>query len=262
VPLADDPSRPGGRRLLDPAGRMLAAFVFTERDRRRMADLVEPAAGVADAEIADRMLEELPGWKVGGPVALGRALIERGAVPTRHAHVHSRDLRRHPAPAGWADPPLPPGVRIGPLDRSAAELAAIYAAAYPPGHVDWTYTGPPPDYEADLASILAGRLAGPRHDAGRLAVDSEDRPAGVLLVTTLEGDTPFGGAWVAELFRRPGDDLRGLGRALLQVGTAAATAAGEPAIGLAVTDGNPAQRLYESLGFERVLSALTVVVPG
>src|SRR6476661_1347823 len=92
---------------------------------RRSCSPSATGAGVADAEIADRMLEELPGWKVGGPVALGRALIERGAVPTRHAHVHSRDLRRHPAPAGWADPALPPGVRIGPLDRSAAELAAI-----------------------------------------------------------------------------------------------------------------------------------------
>jgi ribosomal protein S18 acetylase RimI-like enzyme len=65
---------------------------------------------------------------------------------------------------------------------------------------------------------------------------------------------------VAELFRRPGDDIRGAGRALLEATAAAATRAGLPALGLAVTDGNPAQRLYESLRFERVLSSLVVVL--
>jgi ribosomal protein S18 acetylase RimI-like enzyme len=67
---------------------------------------------------------------------------------------------------------------------------------------------------------------------------------------------------VAELFRRPGDDVRGTGRALLEATLHAATEAGLPALGLAVTEGNPAQRLYESLRLRRVLSSLVVVLNG
>jgi GNAT superfamily N-acetyltransferase len=255
MPVAAHPSRPGWRLLRDDDGRPVAAFLLGERDGLPLADLVEPEPGVPLDAIARRMAAELTGWKVAGDVDLGRALIAGGARPARHAHVHSRDLRRDPAPAEWADVP-----GIGPLDRTAPELVGVYAAAYPPDHVDWQYTGPPPDYESDLAGILDGRIAGPRLDSSRLAVDGAGEPAGALVVTELEGVPPFGGPWVAELFRRPGDDLRGTGRALLQAGLAVATAAGLPALGLAVTEGNPARALYESLGFERVLSSLSVVI--
>jgi hypothetical protein len=257
VPVVSDPDRPDWRRLLDDDGRTVASFLYGQRDGRPLADLVETAPGAAASTVAARMTVELPGWKVAGDVALGEALVDLGATPTRHAHVHSRDLRRHPAgPAGAP----PPGVTIGPLDRDARDLTAIYEAAYPPDHVDWTYTGPPPDYERDLAGILYGAIAGPRLDVSRLALDASGHPAGALIVTRLDGDPPFGGPWVAELFRRPGDDLRGTGRALLEAGLEAATQAGLAALGLAVTDGNPAQRLYESLGLERVLSAFSVVL--
>jgi GNAT superfamily N-acetyltransferase len=255
VPVVSDPSRPDWRRLVDDDGRTLAGFLYLHRDGRPLADLVETEAGVA--EVADRMIRELPGWKVAGDPALGAALIDRGAQPTRHAHVHSRDLEAHPA-GEPGDPPA--GIAIGPLDTDAAALAPLYRAAYPPEHVDWTYTGPPADYEDDLAGILDGGIAGPRLDISRLARDARGAPAAVLIATRLEGNPPFGGPWVAELFRRPGDDVRGAGRALLEATTAAATRAGLPALGLAVTDGNPARRLYESLGFERVLSSLVVVL--
>jgi GNAT superfamily N-acetyltransferase len=256
--VSPDPARPDRQLLLDEDGRTLARFLQGKRDGFELADLVEPEPGVPLHRIARRIGTDLSGWKVAGDVALGRALVELGARPTRHAHVHSRDLRRHPA----VDPAPPPaGIGIGPLDRDAQALAEIYAAAYPPGHVDWTYSGPPADYEEDLDAILEGRLAGPRLEVSRLAVDDRGRPAGVLIVTRIDGEPPFGGPWVAELFRRPGADVRGTGRALLEAGLAAATDAGLPALGLAVTDGNPAQQLYEALGFERVLSSLTVIVP-
>jgi GNAT superfamily N-acetyltransferase len=262
VPLADDPARPGRRVLLDGDGRAVATFHGATRDGRPIADLVEPADGVPLATIADQIVEELGGWKVSGPPPLGHVLIERGAVATRHAHVYSRDLVTDPAPPGWADPPLPRGTTLGPLDRDASELAGLYVAAFPPDHAEWAFTGPPEDYVADLRSVLEEAVAGPRLDAGRLAVDAQGDPAGVVVITSLEAPVPFGGPWVAVLFRRPGDDLRGLGRALLMAATAAVAAAGHPAIGLAVSDGNPAQRLYVSCGFELVLSALTVSMPG
>jgi hypothetical protein len=191
--------------------------------------------------------------------ALGAALAARGARPTRHAHVRSRDLARRP-PDETPEPPA--GVSIGPLDRDAAELAELYAAAYPPGHPDWTYSPRPADFAADLATILGGVIAGPLLDCSRLATAAVGTPVGVLAVTELDGPPPFGGPWVAELFRRPAPPYRGTGRALLLAGVAAAGAAGLTTLGLAVSDGNPADRLYAELGFDRVLSSLVVVVPG
>jgi GNAT superfamily N-acetyltransferase len=257
--VAVDPSRADWRLLRDDDGRTLAAFLLGERDGRLLADLVEPAPGVPTEAIARCMIEELRGWKVAGDVPLGRALAALGARPTRHAHVRSRDLLAHPMAA---PPPPPPGIRIGPLDRPAHELADIFTAAYPPGHADWTYGPVPPDLEADLAAVLDGSLVGPRLEVSRLAIDPGGRPAGALVVTDAPGEPPFGGPWVAELFRAPGPELRGTGRALLEAGLAAATAAGLATLGLAVSEGNPAERLYAALGFERILSSLGVVIPG
>jgi ribosomal protein S18 acetylase RimI-like enzyme len=59
-----------------------------------------------------------------------------------------------------------------------------------------------------------------------------------------------------ELFRDPAHP--GTGRALLERALQRAAAAGLPALGLAVTDGNPAARLYEAVGFRRVLSSRSV----
>jgi L-amino acid N-acyltransferase YncA len=259
MPLADDPTRPNGRMLLDGNGAPLARFIEGTRDLRPLADVLEPAPGTARGAIADGILAELRGWKVAAPPDLGAALVDRGARPTRHAHVRSRDLIRRPPDAA---PEPPPGVTIGPLDQSAAELAALYAAAYPPDHADWRYGSPPVDLAADLAQILEEGLAGPLLDSSRLAVATDGTAVGVLAITELDGPPPFGGPWVAEVFRRPGATYRGTGRALLLAGIAAVSAAGRPALGLAVSDGNPAERLYANLGFERVLSSLVVVVPG
>jgi ribosomal protein S18 acetylase RimI-like enzyme len=70
---------------------------------------------------------------------------------------------------------------------------------------------------------------------------------------------PYGGPWVTQLFRGPGG--RGAGRALLMRALGIATADGLPALGLAVTHGNPAQRLYEELGFRLLLTSFSVRVP-
>jgi L-amino acid N-acyltransferase YncA len=259
MPLADDPSRSRGRVLTRQDGTPLARFVEGTRDRRRLADLLEPEPGADREAVADAIARELAGWKVAADPQTGRALVARGARPTRHAHIRSRDLAEHP-PDEPARPPA--GVTLGPLDRSAAELAELYAAAYPPGHADWTYIPAPVDYAADLAAVLDGVIAGPLLESSRLATTRDGTPVGVLAVTEIEGAPPVGGPWVAELFRAPGAAYRGTGRALLLAGMHAARQAGLGTLGLAVSDGNPAERLYASLGFELVLSSLVVVIPG
>jgi GNAT superfamily N-acetyltransferase len=158
----------------------------------------------------------------------------------------------------WADPETPRGVRLGPVDRDAGALLAAYAAAYPPEHPDWRHEGPPGDLEADLAGVVEGTALGPLLAASRLALDAGGVPVGAVLVTDPGGDPPFGGPWIAQLFRDPAPALAGTGRALLCSALARATIAGLPALSLAVTDGNPAVRLYDALGFERVLSSFSV----
>ena len=61
------------------------------------------------------------------------------------------------------------------------------------------------------------------------------------------------------MFRGPGG--RGAGRALLKRALGLATRDGLPALGLAVTEGNPARRLYEELGFRPLLTSFTVRMP-
>jgi ribosomal protein S18 acetylase RimI-like enzyme len=58
------------------------------------------------------------------------------------------------------------------------------------------------------------------------------------------------------VFRAPGHP--GTGRALLARALRIAARDGLPGLGLAVTHGNPAARLYEDLGFRRILSGMSV----
>jgi len=258
VPIVPDPSRPDGRRLVTSDGRPLARFLELERGGRRVADLLEPVAGVPVEEVATLAATDLRGWRIAGGEELGRLLVAAGARPARHSHVHTRDLRRHPAPADWADAETPPGVRLGPVDHGPGALLAAYAAAYPPEHPDWRHEGRPADLEADLAGVLEGTAIGPLLAASRLALDGEGTPVGAILVNDAGGAPPFGGPWVGQLFRHPAPTLAGTGRALLRSALARATIAGLPALSLAVTDGNPAVRLYDALGFERVLTSFSV----
>jgi GNAT superfamily N-acetyltransferase len=123
-----------------------------------------------------------------------------------------------------------------------------YLAAFPAGHVDHR-PDPRPDLEKDLAGVEFGGLL----RGSGLAVGDGGAVVGAILLGTLPGEPPFNGPWVIELFRHPAH--RGIGRALLE--RALALVAG-PALGLMVTEGNPARALYEALGFRLVQTALVV----
>ena len=88
---------------------------------------------------------------------------------------------------------------------------------------------------------------GPLLACSGLTVRDDGSVAGAILVNGSNGEPPLGGPWISQLFRHPG--ARGAGVPLLRRALAVATRDGVPAIGLAVTDGNPAQRLYEAHGF-------------
>jgi len=141
------------------------------------------------------------------------------------------------------------------VDRPGADLLDAYTAAYPPDHPDH---GAIPGDDADvLAAIIDGEQYGPLLAGSGLAVSADGAVVGAVLLATLEGGAPpVYGPWVIDVFRDPA--WRGVGRALMRRALALAD---YDTLGLIVTEGNdPARRLYESLGFELVLSSLVVQI--
>jgi GNAT superfamily N-acetyltransferase len=223
------------RTLHDSDGTPIARYLYVNSGGREIADLLELEVPVERA--VPVVLSGLKGMRVAGPPELGWALAVRGARVRRHAHVYSHDL------AGErAEPDPPPGITLTPVDRPIVDLLPAYRAAFPPGHPDRT--------ERDEEHLSRFELL----DASGLAVAADGNVAGAILVADLEGaDPPLGGPWIMEVFRDP--RYPGAGRALLE--RALARAEG-PTLGLSVTEGNRAERLYRALGFRRVLSSVSV----
>jgi GNAT superfamily N-acetyltransferase len=247
MPLRPDPDRPGWLTLLDADRRPVAAFLRAERDGRPLADLFELATPVDAAVPA--ILRELGGWRIAGDEDLGRALVAAGGVLRRHAHVYTHDLRELP--------PAPAGFRLAPLDHPAEELAPVLDAAFPPDHPDFAgHERQDPLTEA--RELLTDERFGPLLPSSGVALDAEGRVVAAIIVTDAPGDPPLSGPWVMLVFRAP--EHPGSGRALLVRALEIAARDGLPALGLAVTDGNPAIRLYEALGWRRILSSISVDV--
>ncbi|GAA3757514.1 GNAT superfamily N-acetyltransferase [Spinactinospora alkalitolerans] len=245
--------RTRGRRVrADGRGRAVLAYIEDERDGRPWARQVETAG----TDPAGLVLELLPGWIVSGTVELGEGLVKRGGRLMRHAHTMRRDLVADPPHPGWAGSAPGPGTRITACDRRAEEIFPAWRAAFPPGHPDHHSCGDEEALTGKLAPLLAGRVLGPLLPCSALAVDARDRVVAGVLVND-NGGLP----WVGELFRRPGPAHAGLGALLLRRALARAAADGLAALHLVVSDGNPARRLYDHLGFRPIRTSMTVAVP-
>ncbi|MEU1286204.1 GNAT family N-acetyltransferase [Kitasatospora sp. NPDC005856] len=235
-------------------GEPVLRYVPGEREGRPWADLLEVLDASADA--AGYIRAELPGWVVSGPPALGQELVAHGARVLRHAHTFRRDLRADPPPADWAGTPLREGLRAVPCDRAPEEVFEAWRAAFAPGHVDHYPVSDAESLTERLTPLLEGKVIGPVLPSSLLAVDAEDRVVAGLILTDRDG-LP----WVADVFRHPERGYRGLGADLLRRTLGDAAARGHADVTLVVSEGNPARRVYESLGFLLQETSLTVVVP-
>ena len=161
-----------------------------------------------------------------------------------------RDLRADPPPAVWARSDAPVGVSFVPLaGRPDEALAPVWAAAYPPSHVDHVPGEIPLEF---LDAVLSGRAAGPVLTSSLVAM-ADGEPIGAVVLTCLRADGPWeGGVFVADLFRDPDPRWTGAGGALLRRALASAAADGAPRAGLSVTEGNPVRRIYDELGFRSI----------
>jgi hypothetical protein len=236
VPIVGDIDRRERRTLVDENGLPLARYVHVERDGRAIADLLELEVPVERA--LPYITTELRGMRIAGPVDLGRALVDAGARLHRHSHAYTHDL--------VALPPVDTTYELTPVDRPAAELLGVYLTAFGVGHPDRLE---PAEAARHLDGIVAGKIGGLLPSSG-LAIAEDRVVAAVLIGTLTDAPPPFGGPWIMEVF----STARGAGRALL----ARALHRSEGSLGLAVTDGNPAIRVYESLGFRRTFTAYAV----
>jgi GNAT superfamily N-acetyltransferase len=171
-----------------------------------------------------------------------------GARLIRVAHDMTLDLAHF---ACDVVPATIPRFRMAALTDLVAAAEAS-AASTPAGHPDhWSW----PDFEARVnywQRLMTGEVCGSVFEASGL-LDSQEHVVGGLVVTLMPETSWWkGGAWIAEVFIVPEHQAQGLGRILMLRGIERAKAVGEPRIGLTVTDGNRAGRLYERLGFKRI----------
>ncbi|MEV0087657.1 GNAT family N-acetyltransferase [Saccharopolyspora sp. NPDC050642] len=199
---------------------------------------------------------ELPGWKLSVTPEQGEVLLRAGARLKRHAHAMRRDLRADPPPPEWAElVPVAP-LRVVACDRPASELLPAWLEAFPPEHPDRVSGNDQQVLVELLQPLLAGRVLGPVLGCSALVVDAGDRVGAGLVVNDHDG-VP----WVGDVFRRPAPEFAGLGGLLLRRAMAWLSAQGRHEVGLAVTVGNPAQHVYERLGFAITATTMTVEIP-
>ena len=200
----------------------LARFVHVERDGRVVADLFELEVPVR-ACAPGRAAPSCAAARIAGRRRSGARWWPPAGAPARHAHVYTHDLETRPAldAAGLrahAGRPARP--------RSCCRSTSPRS---PPGHPDRleAAAGAPPS-RADAWPGSCCPAAGSPSTDGEVV-------AALLIATIAEAPPPFGGPWILEVFRAR---ARGAGRALLQ----RALARTEGRLGLAVTEGNPAER--------------------
>ena len=224
------------------------------------AELFEPMADL-DA-VVDGVLAQLAGWNLTTVVeSLAAALVERGALPVRHFSLMSLALTEVDVPdtegaltTSYDIRPLTPGSEV------PREVVGLVRAAYPAGHPD-EELGSDEDIVRDVQHALDGARLGPLMDQSALVYD-DDRLVALVLVNRVPGGPPTGGPWVTDICRDPDARYAGLGRDLLLRVLRSCRRAGESAVSLAVTEGNPARRLYASLGFSLVATTRKVRIPG
>lgn len=247
--------------LADPAGRVLVRFVPTERDGRPMADFAVLEPGASPQEAASALLRAYPGCRVAvADDALADALQVLGAQQSRAMTMMRRDLIADPPSSGWAEEDFP-GLISAVLDAARVEeLVTLWARTNGPEHVDHDPRPVDEILAKDLKPLLDGDIIGPMLPASGMLLDGE-RIAAACVINDFAGTPPFSGPWVGDVFRDPDVRYAGTGAWLLQRAMVTLAQDGRTTLGLAVTVGNPAQRVYQRLGFSELLRSRSLRLP-
>jgi mycothiol synthase len=242
---------PDDALLSDEGGVPVARFQWSDEAGERLVRRFRPSPGVGPDRAARAGVRELAGCRFKTTdEQTARALVGAGCTLVRAATDMHRDVSE-PIPAT----PLAEGWALVPHGWDD-DLAAALGAAYGPDHPDRS------DRVARLRGLTEGdgtlvvlpgataRLRGP-----------DGRSAGQVFTV---GPVPWAGtptAWVLDLAVSPGGQGRGFGAALLAYAIRGTLDAGLTTAGLSVTDGNPARRLYDRMGFRPALRHFEVRAP-
>jgi GNAT superfamily N-acetyltransferase len=231
----------------------LRYFPYTQQ--RPTAERATVVGGLDRAVAA--ALKQLKGWWFSSDDdSFIDALLANGATIARHVVLMSRNITSDDrcTDAG------PDGYQIQPIAAPPEQLAALAALAYPLDHVD--HASSEEEGEKGFVDLLNGTLVG-QYMAGP---SGQILDGGELVATCIVNrgadNPPYGGPWVSEIFRHPDPRFAGLGRALMTHAIGELAAAGEETLSLVVTAENPAQRLYETLGFEVKGARRKLLIPG
>jgi mycothiol synthase len=237
--------------LSDGRGVPVARFQWSDEAGERLVRRFRPSPGTSPDQAARLGVRELAGFRFKTTdEETARALVGAGCTLVRAATDMHRDVAE-PIPAT----PLAEGWALVPHEWDD-DLAAALWAAYGPDHPDRSdrvrrLRGLTEG--ADALVVLPGataRLCGP-----------DRRSAGQVFTV---GPVPWAAvptSWVLDLAVSPGGQGRGSGAALLAYAIRGTRDAGLTTVGLSVTDGNPARRLYDRMGFRPALRHFEVRAP-
>jgi mycothiol synthase len=248
MPTADGPE---GTLLSDQSGVPVATFRRRTEDGEETAGRFLPTPGTSPDRAARQAVRELPGRRLTThDEEVARALAGAGCTLLRAATDMQRDLTEpipvRPPVAGWS---------LIEHDWDD-DLAAALAAAYGPDHPD----------SGDRVGRLRGLVTSERGlvflpGASARLRGPDGRSAGQVFTV---GPVPWGStpmSWVLDLAVVPGAQGQGFGAALLAYAMRGTLDAGLATAGLTVTDGNPARRLYDRMGFRPALRHFALRAP-
>jgi GNAT superfamily N-acetyltransferase len=246
--------------LSDRIGPVLR-YVPQHREGTPIADLAGVVSGRAVSDAAKAAIDQLPGWLLAtaDPTLAGH-LVRAGARPRRHATVMQCDLRNVAA-----DIEIDPQFTSTPLPTTATSpqwtaIVPSWRAAFPVEHPDH-FDGDDHTAIDFLMRLVDGSELGPMHRSTTLLTDQGGTPIAGIVVNVRTQSPPWGGPWVADIWRDPAIRGSGIGAMLMCHAQRLLTEDGHVSLGLAVTAGNPARHSYEARGFRTVLDSQTVLLP-
>lgn len=197
---------------------------------------------------------------VDDPAAVAASLASGGHLD-RHSVVMVLDL-------GLAshEPLVIDGFSIAPTNPDRAiEYGEVATRAYPPKHPDHE----PADSDSASAAkavleVMRGEAMGPWIAGASFHVaDHTDRIVGQILVTeTTASGAVVAGPFVTDVCVDPAVAGHGLGTALLATSAGRLADLGWSTLTLVVTVGNPAQHVYERLGFRATIESWRIETAG
>jgi predicted N-acetyltransferase YhbS len=243
--------------VVNAAGLAVADYVDVGRLGPPRAELVRSLTSDVQAAAAP-LLAALPGFRIScADDALTAALVAVGAHEVRRFAFMRALVQSEP-------PPWPPAATIsGVVLRQLSpddirELALLELRAFPPGHLDHHSN----DFD-EVAQSNYERITDPARvlmAESALAFKGQ-QPVGVVVVQFVDRIPDMQGPWLTNIARDPDSQYAGLGASMISSVMTALRKAGHQQAFLAVTDGNPARRVYERAGFVDVCLATSLKLP-